>query len=204
MTLVPAQYPTSVWTGLSDNLDRVTLHDDIPPNSCDWDQIVSEVIATQTHIDTLEGLLRAELLGVQNEASPAGTSGALKRYAVEVAATAEEATAIVIALAIPAGARVLGVQLRVDVALTSGDEGSTWDAAFSGGLSTSIATSQSFDINTKVNLLLDANAASVITTDETDITVACDSGAKTFAAGGVIRAVVYYEALDAMDDVAEE
>jgi hypothetical protein len=46
----PATYPGSVWNGLSDNPARSSLNDDIPPDTRDWDRIVSEVIATQTQL----------------------------------------------------------------------------------------------------------------------------------------------------------
>lgn len=47
----PATFPTSVWTGMSDNPSRTSLNDDIPPDTRDWDRIVAEVIATQTKLN---------------------------------------------------------------------------------------------------------------------------------------------------------
>lgn len=86
---------------------------------------------------------------------------------------------------VPATARILGVQLIVDTAVTSGDGGATWDAAFSGGSTASICTGQSFDKDTAVNSLI-----SSVVESETDIVITPDTG--TFS-GGVVTAVVYYE-----------
>lgn len=48
------KYPN--WDGLSDNVQRVSLQDDIAPNSQDWDQIVLEVLQHQTIISGLTAL----------------------------------------------------------------------------------------------------------------------------------------------------
>lgn len=51
----PARYPTTIWNGLSDNPNRTSLNDDIPPDTRDWDRLVAEVIATQTQLTSVDG-----------------------------------------------------------------------------------------------------------------------------------------------------
>lgn len=123
-----------------------------------------------------------------------GTTGGSTRLYSEATATLTGASTV-LQVNVPSGARLLGAQLRVDTAITSGDGGASWAAAYSGGSTTALATGQAFTKNTKVNTLhVDEIAAS-----EVDITITPDSG--TFSAG-VIRAIVYYEVLDAMADAA--
>lgn len=60
----PATFPGVIWNGLSDNPNRSSLNDDIPPESRDWDRIVAEVIAAQgtlAALDTSTGLSVASL-----------------------------------------------------------------------------------------------------------------------------------------------
>jgi len=96
---------------------------------------------------------------------------------------------------VPIGAKLLGVQLRVDVAITSGDGATSWTAAYATGSTQSITTGQAFTKNTKVNKMFDPNVATPITTGTTTITITPNSG--TFSAG-VVRAVCYYETFTAM------
>lgn len=93
-----------------------------------------------------------------------------------------------IAVAVPSGARLLGCQLRVDTALTTGE---TWSAAFNGGSSTAIVTTgQAVAKNTKVNKMI----VDEITTNTTNIRITRDAG--NFTDGvGVISAFVHYESL---------
>lgn len=96
---------------------------------------------------------------------------------------------------IPAGAIITGVQFRVDTAVTSGDGATSWDAVFSGGSSLPLFSAQAFAQNTKGSL------KSLYVEDvgsEVDIDITPDSG--TFS-GGVIRFIVYYTEITALDDV---
>lgn len=45
-----ADYPTTIWDGLSLNGNRVSLDDDQGPDFRDWQQIVAEVIAAQQEL----------------------------------------------------------------------------------------------------------------------------------------------------------
>jgi hypothetical protein len=128
-------------------------------------------------------------------ASIAGTSEGYKRKFSEATATLSGASTV-IHVDVPAGAKLLGVQLRVDTAVTSGDGGTSWAADFSGGSTTAICSGQAFAKNTKANLMM----VDEIIASEADITIDCD-GAYTFS-GGVIRAIVYYEEITAMGNAA--
>lgn len=103
-----------------------------------------------------------------------------------------------IALNIPAGCRLKGIQLRVNTALTSGNGGTSWSAVWSaGGQNQSICTGQAFAQSTKVKKFFDTNLNSDITTDATYITVSINSG--TFS-GGSILAIAYYECFEDLPD----
>lgn len=98
-----------------------------------------------------------------------------------------------IAVNVPSGSNLLGVQLRVDTALTAGE---TWSAAFISGSTTSIAgTGQAVAKNTKISKVL----VSEITSAGANIRITRDAG--NFTNGvGVILAMVYYEALGTMQN----
>jgi hypothetical protein len=118
-----------------------------------------------------------------------GTSGGLVSSIVEASAAITASSSVVIPLNIPTNASIIGVQLRVDSALTGGE---LWDAAFSGGSTVSIATSQAVAKNTRVNLM-----ASIITTNTTNVTIT-KSGGGSFSALGNISAIVYVQTLNSM------
>jgi len=92
-----------------------------------------------------------------------------------------------IAVNVPSGKRILSVQLRVNTAITSGDGGTTWTAAYVNTPTTAIGSGYAFTVNTKVNII---HPAYELTTDTVTITVTPNSG--TFS-GGVVEAFVYYE-----------
>jgi hypothetical protein len=129
------------------------------------------------------------------------THGNLVGYPValstaEATASITAAATVTISTLVPSGARLVGVQLRVDTALAGGD---TWNAAFSGGSTTTIATAQAVTKNTKVNVLYNTNGATDITTNTTNIAITKNGGG-SFTAQGVIRALVYYESLTTLGD----
>lgn len=121
-------------------------------------------------------------------------SGGLKRQYAEAVSAALSGSSGSIAVNVPAGSRILGVQLRVDTAITSGDGATSWAAAYVNTPTTAICSGQAFTKSTKYKAL---HAAYELTTDVVTITITPNSG--TFSAG-VVRAIVYYEALDAMAD----
>jgi hypothetical protein len=131
-----------------------------------------------------------EKFSVTGNIKYSGTTGGLVRKTAEATCTTTAATTCVVTLSIPTGVRLLGAQLRVDTALTAGE---TWSAAYSGGSTTTIAAvGTAVAKDTKVNKL----HVDEITTNTTDITITRDAG--SFTAGGVIRAIVYYETVEAM------
>jgi hypothetical protein len=112
----------------------------------------------------------------------------------ETVADITAVTTVSLAMEVPVGSRIVGCQLRVDSALAAGD---TWDAAYGGGSSASIASGAAVAKNTKVNTLFDANASSDITTNTLFVNITKNGGG-TLTAQGTIRALVYYESLTAL------
>lgn len=99
-----------------------------------------------------------------------------------------------VAFAVPEGAVVRGVALKVKTALTSGDGGTTWDAALSGGASDAIGSGLAFTKNTEAKRLLWSETASA-----TNVTVTPDAG--TFS-GGEVVGVCWYEEIRSIDNYA--
>lgn len=140
-------------------------------------------------------------LGLSSSDSPkftgigvAGSTGGYIRKRAEATANITASSSVTITLSIPTGARLLGAQLRVDAALVTGE---LWDAAYSGGSSTSLASGAAVAKNTKVNKM----HAPEITTATTNIAITKNGGGD-FTAQGTIRAIVYYEDFEAMGDAA--
>ena len=117
--------------------------------------------------------------------------GGLVRQSVAGSVEIEAAESAVIEFEVPAGAKILACQLRVDVALTAGE---TWSAAYSGGSTEAIATNQAVAKNTKVNSFVTDT-----TNDVTNITITKHGGG-AFTAAGQISGVVYFETLTAMEN----
>lgn len=140
------------------------------------------------------------LLGYRNAADdgfyPVALAGCMnqtryyERKSVEAAANITASASVTITLNIPAGSRLLGVQFRVDTALATGN---TWDAAYSGGSTTSLATGQAVAKNTKLQKL----HVSEIASDITNIAITRNGGGD-FSAQGTIRAIAYYETINEM------
>lgn len=101
--LVPL-FPLEVWDGLSENTLRVSLQDNINPNSQDWDRIVTEVVSMQETVATQEDLDAFNDVTLENSdamdpipvGSPVYVSGA---SAVALAQADAAATAAVLGLA---------------------------------------------------------------------------------------------------------
>jgi acetyltransferase-like isoleucine patch superfamily enzyme len=134
------------------------------------------------------------MAGVKALSATNVTVGRFARKSYEATATLSGANTT-IQVNVPAQAKLIGVQLRVDTAVTSGDGGTSWDAEFSSGSSTAVATGKAFTKNTKVVFPMTGE----IVGSEADILIDCND-AFTFS-GGVIRAIVYYEEIAAMDDL---
>jgi hypothetical protein len=125
--------------------------------------------------------------------------GYVRTFAEATGTPAGTSTAFNIAVDVPATAKLLGCQLRVDTAFTAGE---TWSAAYynAGGFGVTItATGQAVAQNTKVNIMhLD-----MITATTGDIKVRITRDAGNFTNGvGVMRAIVYYEMFTAMGNAA--
>lgn len=126
-----------------------------------------------------------------------GSVGGFKRLKSEVTVDITAAATVTIQANVPTNAKLLGVQMRVDAALAAGE---TWIAAYSGGASQNIVTDAAVAQNTKVNKFFDENAATAITSGETDIDIT-KTGGGAFTAQGTLRAIVYYEEFTTLSDV---
>ncbi len=127
-----------------------------------------------------------------------GTTGGFTTTYKEVTGTATATASFNISLGIPVGSRILGAQLRVDNALTSSDGGTAFSATIVGGPTFDITASSPFDKNTKVSINID-NSVNPVAVPGIYVLIAC-TGGKTFAAGGVVRVIIYYETFTAMAD----
>ena len=134
---------------------------------------------------------------------PLGTSGGLERCTVEVLSAELSGASAAINLAIPAGARLRGVELNnAEVILFAGG-GTVFNAALTGGADIIIGASLPATLNAKANKLIepvdtDGSINNVITTGTTVLTVTPDNG--TFLSGK-IRAIAYYDKLNSIADV---
>lgn len=136
---------------------------------------------------------------VGNACVKPGTTGGLITKISEAAADITATATVTIQVNLPIGAKILGVQLRVDTALAGGE---TWDAEWNDGASLqAICTNQAVDKNTKVNKFHDDNANTPLCDAETDI-VLSPNGGGSFTAQGNIRAIAYYQVFEAMGDAA--
>jgi hypothetical protein len=125
-----------------------------------------------------------------------GTTGGFTRQLAEATSGALSGATGSIAVNVPSGARILGIQLRVDTAITSDNATKTWAADYVNTPTTAITSGQIFDANTKFNAI---HPAYEITTGTVTVTITAAAGLFT---GGVVRGIVYYEAIDNMQDAA--
>jgi hypothetical protein len=123
-----------------------------------------------------------------------GTTGGFIVKSAEAVSSALSGASGIISVNVPISCRILGIQLRVDTAITSGT-GTTWTAAYVNTPTTAICSGQAFAKNTKYGAL---HSAYEVTTGIVTITITPNTG--TFTAG-VIRAIVYYNDLDAMSSL---
>ena len=121
-----------------------------------------------------------------------GVTGGFTRKLAEATSDTLSGASSTIAVNVPSGARILGVQLRVDEAITSDNVTKTWAADYVNTPTTAITSGQIFDINTKFDAI---HPAYEITTGVVTITITPAAGNFT---GGIVRGIVYYEQIDAM------
>jgi hypothetical protein len=132
-------------------------------------------------------------VGVQSETT--NTLGGFVTRIKEAASGTLSGASGSIAVNVPSGKRIKGVQLRVDTAITSGDGATSWTAEYTNTPTTAITSGQAFTKNTKANFI---HPAYELTTGTVTITIT--PNANTFS-GGVVRAVVYYEDFVDMKDL---
>jgi len=124
-----------------------------------------------------------------------GGIAALQTKAVLVTdAALGSSTTKAIATAVPSGAVILGVQLNNDLAVTTSGGDNTYNAAFSGGDTTAIATGILGALDTKTDKLF----VPILTTGVTNVTVT--AGNSENFASGTIQVVIYYQELVSMAD----
>ena len=131
--------------------------------------------------------------------TPASTGGMTTSHSEATVDITAVAT-VTIQVDVPIGAKLIGVQIRVDTAMQAGE---TWDAVWDDGAALqSIATNQAVAQNTKVSAWHDDNANTPLCDAETDITIERNSnpGVDSFTATGTIRAIAYYEEFITMGD----
>lgn len=129
------------------------------------------------------------------------TGGGLQRIFSEATSGALSGASGTIQVNVPTGAKIIGVQLRVDTLITSGDGADTWTANLTtaGPVTVQeIGSGLLFDKNTKPEAMFDPIAASPVAQSEIDITL-LPTPAGTFS-GGVVRALVYYWDFIVMDN----
>jgi hypothetical protein len=145
-------------------------------------------------IDTGTGLVKIQEDSA-NSSETASSGGGFARRIAEATSGALSGATGSIAVNVPAGARILGVQLRVDTAVTFSGTDTTWKAVYVNTPTTAITTGRAIAKSTKYSAV---HPAYEITTGTVTITVSSD-GSDTFT-GGVIRGIVYYEDQIAMAD----
>lgn len=101
-------------------------------------------------------------------------------------------SAVVVQTNVPSGAKILGAIVKLDVAGAAND---TWDAAYSGGATQSITTTEAGTSGNTAKALFNVNAATDITSSEVDVTFT-KAGGGNFTDTGTFRAVVFYETID--------
>jgi len=126
--------------------------------------------------------------GITRSGSYIGGHGVLNRITAFHVANVT-GTSFQLAVAVPSGANIRTVRICVITALTAGE---TWDAALSGGLTTSLVTAGAVAKNTKATILLNPNTASTVTTNTTNITITKNGGG-AFTTLGAMTALVEYE-----------
>lgn len=116
------------------------------------------------------------------------TAGTLTNKVYEAVSSALSGATGSIAVNVASGEQIIGTACRVETAITSGDGGTTFSAAFATGSTAALSSGTLFAKDTKI-----ISYTTDVTTDTTTITLTCDGG-KTFNAG-VVRCTVWTRAL---------
>jgi hypothetical protein len=161
-------------------------------NNTQWWSITHDTV--DAVIDTGTGLVKIKEDSA-NSSETTGSGGGFARRIAEATSGALSGATGTIAVNVPTGSRILGVQLRVDTAVTFSGTDTTWKAVYVNTPTTAITTGQAIAKSTKFSAV---HPAYEITTGTVTITVQSD-GSDTFTAG-VIRAIVYYEDTITMAD----
>lgn len=104
-------------------------------------------------------------------------------------------SSVTVAVAVPAGAKLLGTQIRVDSTLSN-----AFDAAYSGGATQSITTGATPTTNVNVGALFNDNSATPITSGTTNVAITKNGGG-SFSAQGSVSVWTYYQVLQDADPV---
>jgi len=123
------------------------------------------------------------------------TSGGFVQTVSYVSQAITASSSITVAVAVPAGAKLLGTQIRVDSTVSN-----AFDAAYSGGATQSIATGVTPTQNVRVSALFNENAATAITSTTTNVTITKNGGG-SFSAGGSLSVWTYYSYIQTADPV---
>lgn len=127
-----------------------------------------------------------------------GTTGGILNDVLEATVDITAAASITLSVNVPSGSKLIGAQMRVDSALATGE---TWIAEWNDGASLqNIVTDAAVVKNTKANKFHDDNANTPLTDAVTDIVIT-KTGGGNFTAQGTIRAIVYYQGFNAMNDL---
>lgn len=97
-------------------------------------------------------------------------------------------------MSIPSGARLLGVSMNVNTAVTDDAGDDTWSAAFITGSTTTIVTGASAALDTKVDFIVPDEKTTAVAQ------IQFTPNAGSFSAG-IIEIVAYYEELTSLADV---
>ena len=126
------------------------------------------------------------------------TSGGIVTKVAYATVDVTAASTITIPVEVPAGARLIGAQIRVDSALASGE---TWNSAYSGGATANIAIGGlGVTKNVKANGLFEYQSSTSVTTDVTNIAITRSAGGN-FTAQGSFSGWVYYQTFEAVDNL---
>lgn len=151
-------------------------------------------MVANTHIESTTSYVKAGT-DFRLISSTANSGGGYKQLLVEATTGAMSGATEVVTLNIPEDAKLIGVQVRVDTLV---EGAAAIQVLYSGGATQLIAAAMPVAKNTKVDIFFDENADTAITTGAaTNVTLNQIGGNFT---AGVVRVIVYYEDLIAMDN----
>lgn len=145
---------------------------------------------------TVDGLIVNNIIGVYYGLVDVPKMHIKRKVASKTIAIPED-NSVAMGIVVPENSMIIAVLLNVDEAL---GEGETWDAALSGGDTTSIGTENAVDQDTKLNMMFENPP---VTSDDTDITISRNSGDFSDA-GGKITGVIIYEEVSELPNRGSE